>query len=53
MGNSDTQKWIDIEDGWDFWHLNRGRVILLWKEGDRARVGIGVFYGGAWLIDRE
>lgn len=51
MGSSDTQEWIDIEDGSDSWHLNRERVILLWKEADRARVGIGLFHGGAWLIE--
>ena len=51
MEYSDVQKWIDIEEGWDFWHTNRERVILLWKEGDQARVGMGNFHGGSWLIE--
>ena len=51
MGNSDTQKWIDIKVGLDFWHHNRERVILLWKEGDQAKVGMGVFHGGSWWIE--
>ena len=46
-------KWIDINDGMDRWFLNRERVIVLWKEGDRAKVGIGLFHGGSWLVDGE
>ena len=46
-------KWIDINDGMDRWFLNRERVIVLWKEGDRAKVGIGLFHGGSWLVYGE
>ena len=46
-------KWLDIEEGRDFWFLNRGRVILLWREGDRAKAGIGAFHGGSWQIEGQ
>ena len=46
-----TQKWIDIDDGKDFWWRDRGRVILLWQDGNRAKVGIGSFSGDTWEIE--
>lgn len=50
-------EWIDIDsaEGKRLWLYNDsvGRVILLWKEDDRPKVGIGSFHGGSWTIDRK